>query len=388
MKLNKKLLILIFMTTVFCFVSNLCAQEKTDEVVRVETRVVFVDTLVRDKKTGAPVRDLNVESFKLFDDGKPREISYFSREGLTRRPLALILVLDLCTSGILYLEKPEVMEHIISALGKLQPEDEVAVFQTWYQPNGAPLNFQIRSKMVEGFTRDRTKTFAALRNTQEFAKQNLEHVKLFFSMKETMKATWKDAIFSSIKTAGGMLPIDPPIRITVAPDYEYMIDKAPVLATEERPDSQVMIVQVTDDFGADYYGKTTKTAQKLIASNVTVNGLVMKKDLMGKAVNALGTVISPLIGTRFHTISYYGKQTGGEVAEVGNAEQFASSIDNIIGGIAARYSLGFVLEDGEKLDGRMHKLEIKIKAQDKSRNLTVNARHGYYPGKVLSRDTK
>src|SRR5713226_1410584 len=66
------------------------AQEVADTI-KVRTRVVFIDTLVRDKKTGAPVMDLPVESFQVLDDGKPRRLSYFNREGLGRRPLAIVL---------------------------------------------------------------------------------------------------------------------------------------------------------------------------------------------------------------------------------------------------------------------------------------------------------
>src|SRR5438309_4703080 len=93
-----------------------------EDIVRVSTRVVFIDTLVRDKKTGAPVTDLPLESFQVFDDDKPRKLSYFSREGLTRRPLALVLVLDLSTSGILSLERPGGRERSIAALSSLKPE--------------------------------------------------------------------------------------------------------------------------------------------------------------------------------------------------------------------------------------------------------------------------
>src|SRR5260221_9435554 len=141
-----------------------------EDIVRVNTRVIFIDTLVRDKKTGAPVTDLPLESFQVLDEGKPRKLSYFSREGVTRRPLALMLVLDLSTSGILYLERPEVMEHIIAALSKLKPEDEVAVMQRWYEPQGAPLLFELNSRLVADFTHDRAQTFAALRDLQHFAK--------------------------------------------------------------------------------------------------------------------------------------------------------------------------------------------------------------------------
>src|SRR5882672_5442938 len=163
-----------------------------EDIVRVNTRVVFIDTLVRDKKTGAPVTDLPLESFQVFDDDKPRKLSYFSREGLTRRPLALMLVLDLSTSGILYLERPEVMEHIIAALARLRPEDEIGVMQTWYEPQAALLTFEMRSKTVSVLTRDRAQTFAALRDVQLFAKQNLPQVKILFgSFKDLFKAAWK-----------------------------------------------------------------------------------------------------------------------------------------------------------------------------------------------------
>ena len=356
-------------------------QDPAGEVVRVSTRVVFIDTLVWDKKTGTPVRDLTSENFEVLDDGKSRRISYFSREGLSRRPLALVLSLDLHTSGILYLEKPEVMEHIISALAKLQPEDEVAVVQTWFEPEATPLSFQLRSKMVEGLTRDRAKTFAALRSVQEFAKQNLPKVKLFFTFGDAMKAIWKGQILAGSAGTGGGGAGNTPVQTTVAPDFQHAIETSPLLANNH-PGSQVVILEVTDDLGIERLGKTREIARDLIASNVTVNGLVMKKNLMDKAVNALGTITSPLVGSRFHTVSYYGKQTGGEVTEVGSASEFTAALDRIIGGIAARYSIGFTLEAGELNDGRMHKLEVKIKARperDKERKLIVNARKGYIP---------
>src|SRR5439155_19131058 len=251
-----------------------------EDIVRVNTRVVFIDTLVRDKKTGAPVTDLPLESFQVFDDDKPRKLSYFSREGLTSRPLALMLVLDLSTSGILYLERPEVMEQIIAALSKLKPEDEIAVMQMWYEPQGAPLSFELNSRLVADFTHDRAQTFAALRGVQQFAKQNLPQVKIFFSLKSLFKEAWKIGIAGA---ATGMPAGPPPIILTAARDLEDMIDKAPLLA-RERPSSQVVIMEVTDDLGAEGFGKSRKTAHELIDSGVTVSGMVVKRTLMDKAV--------------------------------------------------------------------------------------------------------
>ena len=353
----------------FCGANNITAQDKEDDVIRVETNVVFVDTLVRDKKTGAPVKNLNAGDFQLIDDGKPRQISQFSREGLSRRPLALVIVLNLHSSGILFLEKTEVMESIISALSKLQPEDEIAIVQTWYEPEGAePYLFPIKSKIVQDLTRDRAKTFAALRGVQKFAERNLPLVESLFRF----KGSGKDANRNDDGAP------EPPVDDSA--DYKQILDNAARLA-EKRPELQFQILEVTDDLDAEGFGKTTKTATRLIASNATVNALIMKRNLMDKMINTLG-VLSPLIGERFHSISYYAKQTGGETIVVGRPEEFIAAVDKIIGGIAARYSLGFLLEDDEPDDNnQMHKLEVKVKARDengKKRELSVSARRGYY----------
>lgn len=374
---KNKIFLPAFFLVLFCTTSVVLAQEKADDaVVRVETNVVFVDTLVRDKQTGAPVKDLTVENFQLLDDGKLRELSQFSREGLSRRPLALVLVLNLHSSGILFLEKPEIMESVVSALSKLQPEDEIAIVQTWYEPEGGePYRFPIKSKTVQDLTRDRSKTFAALRNVQEFARRNLPQVESLFRFKESAKDAWKGAVL-------GNEAYEPPVGIDGAPDYKHILDDVALLA-EKRTDVQFEIVEVTDDLDSEGFGKTTKTARRLIASNVTVNGLIMKKNLMDKMINAAG-VLSPLFGERFHTISYYAKQTGGETAVVARPEEFIAAVDRIIGGIAARYSLGFSLDENVKDDNRLHKLEVKVKARDaggKQRELTVSARRGYYTRK-------
>jgi len=69
------------------------------ETIRIKTRVVFLDALVKDKKTGIPVSDLAPENFEVYDEGKLRQISYFTREGQARKPLALVLILDLRDDG-------------------------------------------------------------------------------------------------------------------------------------------------------------------------------------------------------------------------------------------------------------------------------------------------
>src|SRR2546422_6901815 len=103
------------------------AQEPA-ETIRVRTRVVFMDALVKDKKTGIPISDLKPENFELFDDGKPRTISYFTREGQARKPLAMIIILDCREDGAgRFLKRPEILKAMTDELAKLPPGDEVGI---------------------------------------------------------------------------------------------------------------------------------------------------------------------------------------------------------------------------------------------------------------------
>jgi VWFA-related protein len=349
-------------------------QEQQVDVMRVRTRVVFIDTLVKDKRTREPVRDLKLENFQVLDNGKPRTLTYFSNEGVARkRPLALVLVLNLP----MYVEKPEVMEQIISALGKLQPEDEVAIMQIWAEKNGPrPLSFIYRSKWVLDLTRDREKTYAALRQVQRFARQNMSEVKELLSLKAAMKAALKDSLRNPDPNMQ-----NPPLDITVAPDFEAIIDKAPLIAAKERPGSQVVVVESTDDDTLATYGQSKEITKRLLTTGVTYNGLILKRDLFGKFVHFTGKIISPLMGMRYEMTTYYSKQTGGEVASVDSPESFAASISQIINNLTARYSLGFTLEEGEKDDGRLHQLQVKVRGRDsrnRERKLIISARQGYY----------
>src|SRR6266513_5166758 len=103
------------------------AQDVADTI-KIRTRVVFMDALVKDKRTGIPISDLKTENFELFDDGKPRTISYFNSEGQARKPLALVLILDLRDDGAgRFLKQPEVRAAIVDELAKLPAGDEVAI---------------------------------------------------------------------------------------------------------------------------------------------------------------------------------------------------------------------------------------------------------------------
>ncbi|MFN2455099.1 MAG: hypothetical protein ABR577_12845 [Pyrinomonadaceae bacterium] len=351
--------------------------QQTEDTVRITTRVVFVDALVKDKKTNQPVKNLARENFQVLDDGKPRTLSYFATDANRRkRPLALVVVLDMSSDAIIYLQKPEVIESIITSLGKLQPADEVAIMQRWYEPQPGFFTFQINSKIIEPLTRDRAKTNAALRGAQKFAAQNWPQVKKIFSFKEM----WKEELKHPLETTVMMNDPTPPPIFTTAPDFVDALRSAPFRATLERPGSQIAIAEISDDLDGDTLKKSRESARSLIGTGVIVSSVNVERTLMGKMINVLGTVTSPMFRAQFHLSSYLSKQTGGITANVGNAEDFDKAFDEIIGGLNASYSLGFTLNENEIADKRLHRLQVSVKARDergKARKLVVSARQGY-----------
>lgn len=130
----------------------------SDEVLQVNTRVVFLDALVTDKKTRSLAADLRAENFEVVADGRRRDVTYFSREGdAARRPLALAIIFDVRDNGAgRYLRRADILEAMAKELAKLPPTDEVAVLAL---DTGG---FDGSRLWLSPFTRDRAQTGSAL----------------------------------------------------------------------------------------------------------------------------------------------------------------------------------------------------------------------------------
>lgn len=338
---------LLFVMALLCYAVPYKGQERNDDIVKIRTRVVFVDTLVQDKKTGAPVADLTREHFEVLADGKPRTLSYFSRAGEgRRRPLALLLVLDLVAWNTgEYLRRSAVLESLSGALKKLAPEDEVAVMASLGGP-GAPL------KTLTDFTRDRTKMAEALA-----AVQNLPLPQPRFYVEELEN-----------------------------------VSQVAERAARERPDSQIIVLPVTSLFSPVPIAQRDKISARLIRANVFYNPLISDP---GKGTMRIAKVpgkypapplpildaLARLWGQDSHAPQYLAQQTGGEAVRIHQPKDYGAALEKIIASLAARYNLGFTLKDNEPDDGRMHKLAVRTKVRDakgKERKLILLARRGYY----------
>jgi VWFA-related protein len=324
-------------SVLLCGVS-LTAQHQAGDTVRLRTREVHIEVLVKNKRTGAPIKDLSREDFEVLDDGKPRRLSYFSRDaGAVRRPLAIILVLDLRPGGAgRYLRRLDILMSLAAALADLPPEDEVAVMATWVGGVGDKV------EILTDFTRDRTKILAAL--------------------KAVPSLVGREAIKAS-------------------ESLDISIPEVARLVTLKRPDSQAVMVYISDAFTTLLNSERDSHAMTLTRANVIFNPLICS---MQKKVAAGVWALKPLAilgGVSMDAVQHLARHTGGEVVYVHKPDEYGAGLEKVLGNLTARYSLGFELDEREPDDGRMHKLEVRVKARNssgKERRLEVFARRGYY----------
>jgi VWFA-related protein len=408
------------------------AQEVADTI-KIRTRVVFLDALVKDKRTGIPVSDLQPANFEVLDDGKPRAISYFSREGQARKPLALILVLDLADDGAgRFLKRDEVRASLVDELAKLPPGDEVAILAI-NTNNIEDKKQAIRDGhaiWLTDFTRDRAQIEKALsqipalvvlkpkppatetKSDSEKPKNDGGHIAISSDGKaateaaaakpkdddvvetETIKGKNGAVITRTTKKDGSVSVSRVSGKVNIELDNFYDIAgatrDATSLAQEKRPNSQAAIVWLSDGITPVFKEDVGATEQILIRQNTIFNTLNVDMKTLYKFLLPLG---QPLIGWTGISLAGSSKrlaqQSGGETVHVSRVKDYGIGLARVIGNLNARYSLGFALAEEEKDDGRMHELTLRVTASDakgKQRRLDVSSRRGYYVPKTETAD--
>ena len=406
------------------------AQEVAD-IVKVRTRVVFIDALVKDKHTGININDLSADNFEVLDDGQPRKISYFAREGQARKPLALILILDLRDDGAgRFLKREEVRKSMLDELAKLPEGDEVAILavnmnsvddKTAAIRNGKAL-------WLTEFTRDRAQLEAALARVplliapahepsktdppkdEKPAQQSGDSVTIKSDPDESKKTDQakakpdgnvletetikgkNGAVITRTTRKDGTVDVK---RVSCNGNVTVQLDDfydmagatrdATRLAGSKRPNSQAAIVWLSDGIAPIFREDRDATAQILARQNTIFNSLTVDMRTLYKFLLPLG---QPLIGWTGISLAGSAKrlaqESGGEAVHVSRVRDYGTGLARIIGNLTSRYNLGFALSEDERDDGRMHQLDLRVKALDakgKQRKLDVSARRGYYTPK-------
>ena len=397
-------LLLLALIVALSFVS-INAQE-VEDTIKIKTRVVFLDALVKDKKTNLPISNLTPENFEVLDEGKPRPISYFTREGEARKPLALIIILDLREDGAgRFLKQPEILKAMEEQLAKLPPGDEVAIM-------AMDLAEDEERFWLTQFTNDRGKIAAALArvpglcgpNTGQ-APEGIERITHSVQgegkpddiiQTETIRGRKGGTVTRETRRDGSVnvKRVDKDGKVTIdlgdVYDMAAAVRDATRKAEEVRPNSQPSIIWVSDGIAPIFFEDRDATEQILIRKNVIFNSLTTDMRTLFKFLMPIGKPIAGWLGVSLYgSAKHLAQRSGGEAVKVGRVKDYGTGLSKIIGNLTARYSLGFQLAESEVDDGRMHSLEVRVKAKDekgKNRKLLVNSRQGYYMSSTIPKE--
>ena len=391
------------------------SSQEVDDTIKIKTRVVFLDALVKDKRTNQPVSNLAANNFEVLDNGTPRPISYFTREGQARKPLALILILDLREDGAgRFLKNTEVIKAMENELAKLPPGDEVAIMVMDMEEDN-------KRVWLTEFTSDRAKLAAALARVKVMAEENdigeesatsdkpapssteasptvaTDHKPDDVVSTEVIKGK-NGSVLTRTTTRDGKIHIKRVNKkgdVTVEFDDFYGMSAAVLEAARKtaatRPNSQLSLVWVSDGIAPIFFEDRDATEQVLIRDNIIFNSLTVELRTLFKLLLPVGKPIAGWLGLSLYgSAKHLAQQSGGEAVKVGRPKDYASGLSTIIGNLTARYSLGFALSESETDDGRMHALQVRVKAKDekgKNRKLLVSSRQGYYMSSVDSKNS-
>ena len=317
------------------------SQQDKSDVVRVTSRLVNVDVLVTDKRTGARIDGLKREEFEVTDNGRPVTVTHFSQGADPEHPLALLLLIN--TRSTTKANVPHLRTALSSALMKLRSEDEVAVIDYWYG-----------NELVQELTRDRARVLDALSAVAERQDHPRPRPKHY---------------------GGGVSG--------VGQDLATSLLLGAHLVQERLPGARIGLVVIDDDLNATPGELVTDTAKQLLVSGATVSGLIKVSGWFANTLKPIGHAIDvshyPTLHARpTENVAYYSAQTGGEIINV-RGDNYSAALEQLVGDLVARYSLGFV-PDVTRLDGRFHDLKVKVKVPvtlGKDRKLVIRARRGY-----------
>jgi VWFA-related protein len=304
-------------------------------VIRVSSELVVVDVLVENKKTGAPIGNLEAKDFEVTEDGAPQQITYFSRDQL---PLSVVFLFDL-TETVQPILKP-LAEGAFEILGHLKPQDQVAI-----------MVFSSHTELLQGFTIDRQLASAAVRKASEMSsgEGTFIHEDMYEAVEQALNST--------------------------PPETRRVL----VWLTDGTANLENSFTQKTigKEAPARLHTKEESTT-KLMQSGVVVAALI---DRSAADVSPLGL----MIGARTGDINRYAEMTGGPVLKTSKKE-VAARLAELIDELRARYTLGYV-PVGAKESGTFCKLRVTL-AKDTYRGhgelrkaeVTVKSRSGYYRG--------
>lgn len=128
--------ILLILSIIFLTITSIIAQD--EEVIKVDSSIVVLNATITDA-TGKPVNGLKKNQFKILEDGKEQDVSFFEAEST---PFAAVILID--TSGSMETRVSLARSAAINFLDGLRADDVVSIY-----------NFDTKVSLVQEFSNSR-----------------------------------------------------------------------------------------------------------------------------------------------------------------------------------------------------------------------------------------
>jgi Ca-activated chloride channel homolog len=313
---------------------------KDEEVLKIETNAVSVDTVVYNKKSGQIITGLKRDNFAVFEEGKKQEITNFSTP---EAPITVSLVVE-------YSKWSEIFGYFASRgqeAGKLEVIRPIAYFLSRFikapDDYASVIAFDIRPTPITDFTNDpnrlRQTVDLLLRNNPAFRENNLY-----------------DAIkFSLIGGVGD--------SVVLENSKEDKAQYGGMVSVKSKRRAIILVASGIDTFSKINYDQARKIVQSAgIPIYIISTGNLFYKLYEGQLGATDGIDGTPGRLTFLqaqNAMNTIAKESGGQHFPM----TFEGEIPNILQSINAllrnQYSLGY--DPGVKpRDGKKYKLEVKV----------------------------
>ncbi|MGH9657825.1 MAG: VWA domain-containing protein [Bryobacteraceae bacterium] len=293
-------------------------QEEPLTTLKVDVDVVNVLCSVRDRK-GALIANLTKDDFTVLENGKPREIKYFSRE--TDLPLTIGLLIDVSGSQARLIEDERRAAY--QFFSRVLRKKDMAFL----------ISFGSEAELLQDLT-----------GSPQLLRSGLER----------------------LRVNAGVQGIHPgPVPTASQPKGTVLYDAVYLAATErlQRETGRKTIVMITD--GVDMGSRLSLEAA--IESAQKADVIVYSVYYVDPgAYGGFGMVSDS-------KIKRMSEETGGRLLKVERRRGLAEIFDELQNEMRSQYAIGFSPADAAK-DGQFRKLEVRTR----DKNLKVQARKGYY----------
>jgi len=309
-------------------------------VIRVETKLVNVDAVVYNKKSGQIITGLKKENFAVFDNGVRKEIVNFSNP---ESPITVALVVEYSKwtevfgyYGSRGLEpgKYEVIRPVAYFLSRfIKPPDDYACV----------IAFDMRPTPIVDFTNDSRKLRATvdllLRNFPAFRENNL-----FDAVQFTLY--------------GGKAE-----SVVLENSKDEKVEYSGMVAVKAKRKAIILVASGIDTFSRTSYDEVRKGIQRAGIPIYVIGTANMFYKLYEPYLGATDSISGMPGRLTFlqaqNTLNTFAKESGGQYFPMTFESEIPSILESINALLRNQYSLAFDPGENAK-DGKRHKIEIKV----------------------------